>query len=62
MSHLNLHQMSYQRAYAQKHLELDFRFPTEGYAYLSIHMPQTDCEAFAPYVPTEFGCTGKIRG
>jgi len=42
-----------------KELQLDFRFPTEDYAYLSVHMPQTNCEAFAPYVPMEFGYNHK---
>lgn len=40
-------------------LELDLRFPTEDYAYLAAHMPQTRCEAFAPYVPLTYHHPGK---
>ena len=33
-----------------KQLNVAYTFPTEDYAYLSVKMPDTKCDAFAPYV------------
>lgn len=41
---------------ALSHLEtlrLAYTFPTEDYAYLAAHLPETDCDAFAGIVPLE---------
>ena len=34
-----------------KQLTLSNQFPTEDYAYLSVCLPNTQCDMFAPYVP-----------
>jgi len=34
-----------------KQLTLSNQFPTEDYAYLSVFLPDTQCDMFAPYVP-----------
>lgn len=36
-----------------RRLRLSNQFPTEDYAYLSVHLPDVECEMFAPYVPLE---------
>lgn len=33
-----------------KRLSLSYKFDTEDYAYLSVKLPDVDCDAFAPYV------------
>ena len=33
-----------------KQLNVAYTFPTEDYAYLSVKMPNTKCDAFQPYV------------
>ena len=34
-------------------LDLSNQFPTEDYAYLSVHLPETSCAMFAPYLPVQ---------
>jgi hypothetical protein len=41
-----------------KELVLDCRFPTEEYAYLSVHMSGVTCEAFAPFIKIEGNLIG----
>jgi len=36
-----------------KELTLDCRFPTEDYAYLSVHLPKVKCDAFSPFIKLE---------
>lgn len=35
-----------------RRLWLPDRFPTEDYAYLSVHLPQVECQMLAPHFPT----------
>jgi hypothetical protein len=36
-----------------RHMILDCRFPTEEYAFLSVHLPDVKCDALAPYLNIE---------
>lgn len=38
---------------ALKELSVSNQFPTEDYAYLSVHLPNTACDLFAPYTPLD---------
>ena len=40
-------------------LELSNQFPTEDYAYLSVHLKSTECEYFFPYVEMSGDIDGK---
>ena len=40
-------------------LLLSNQFPTEDYAYLSVHLPNTECAEFSPYVRLERPIDGK---
>lgn len=47
------------RAHALRRLDVSNQFPTADYAYLSIALPETDCELFAPYVRWDRPIDGK---
>jgi hypothetical protein len=42
-----------------RRLRLSNQFPTEDYAYLSVHLPDAACDRFAPFMPLDPPLDGK---